>query len=256
MVTEITHLSYSSISSYLMCGRAWRFHYIDKVETLTAPALVFGSAFHAMAGRYIANGGDLSALWQESWAAQQERNSHIDWGIESPEALPDTGLRIAKSKSVVELLDGLRAQYRGDDPRCALEKRIELRVPGVPVPIIGYIDIITNNGIPGDFKTARRMWSDSQAADAMQSLFYLAALNQMGIIVPNWAFRHYVVTKTAKPDAKMFEVRHKFVEIFWLFEMIQEVWRGINAGVFVPNPGTWKCNPKCEYWSVCRGKAA
>jgi len=80
-VAEITHLSYSSINSYLMCGRAWKYHYIDKIETLTAPALVFGSAFHNMAEKYVANGGNLPALWQESWAAQQERDSRIDWGV-------------------------------------------------------------------------------------------------------------------------------------------------------------------------------
>jgi putative RecB family exonuclease len=256
-MADLNHLSYSSINSYLMCGRAWKYHYIDRIETLTAPALVFGSAFHAMAEKYVANGGNLPALWQESWAAQQERDSRIDWGVESPEGLGDTGQRIAKSASVVELLDSLRAQYRGDDPRCALEKRVELRVPGVPVPVIGYIDIITADGVPGDFKTAARMWSNSQAADAMQSLFYLAALNQSGVEVPDWAFRHYVFTKTTRPAAKMFEVKHKPSEIFWLFEMIQETWRGIDAGVFVPNPGTWKCSPKwCEYWGMCRGKGA
>lgn len=255
-MAELTHLSYSSINSYLTCGRAWKYHYIDKIETLTAPALVFGSAFHNMAEKYVANGGNLPALWQESWAAQQERDKRIDWGVESPEGLGDTGQRIAKSASVVELLDSLRAQYRGDDPRCALEKRVELRVPGVPVPVIGYIDIITTDGVPGDFKTASRMWSDSQAADAMQSLFYLAALNQEGVEVPDGTFRHYVFTKTSRPAAKTFEVRHKFSEIFWLFGMIAEAWRGIDAGVFVPNPGTWKCSPKwCEYWDICRGKA-
>jgi CRISPR/Cas system-associated exonuclease Cas4 (RecB family) len=211
-----------------------------------------------MAGRYITHGGDLPTLWQESWTAQQEeeeRATCIDWGVESPEGLADTGQRIAKSASVVELLDNLRAQYRGDDARCALEKKVELRVPGVPVPVIGYIDIITTDGIPGDFKTASRMWSDSQAADAMQSLYYLAALNQMSVVVPNWTFRHYVVTKTARPEAKTFEVKHNSNELFWLFEMIQEAWQGIEAGIFVRNPETWKCDSRwCSYWPICRGR--
>jgi CRISPR/Cas system-associated exonuclease Cas4 (RecB family) len=255
MPPEITHLSYSSISSYLLCGRAYRFHYIDQVETLTAPALVFGSAFHNMAERYIANGGELTSLWQEAWGAQQGNDSRIDWGIESAEGLADTGQRIARSKAVVELLDSLRAQYRADDPRCALEKRVELHVPGVPVPIIGYIDIITADGVPGDFKTAARMWSDGKADSELQPLFYLAALNQAGVEVPDWTFRHYVVSKTSRPDAKVFEVQHRPAEAFWLFEMIAEVWRGIEAGVFVPTPGTWKCNPRyCEYYALCRGK--
>ncbi len=175
---EIDHLSYSSTTLYLLCGRAWKYHYIDRIETPTAPALVFGSAFHGMAEHYIANGGELTELWQESWTTQCERESLIDWGVESQSGLDATGQRMAQSKAIAELLDNLRTQYDATNPRCAVEKKVTLNVPGVPVPIIGYIDIITADGIPGDLKTAGRMWSDTKASDSMQSLFYLAALNQ------------------------------------------------------------------------------
>jgi hypothetical protein len=44
-MTELDHLSYSSISSYLGCGQNWKFHYKDEIKTPTSPELVFGSAF-------------------------------------------------------------------------------------------------------------------------------------------------------------------------------------------------------------------
>ena len=238
-----------------MCGQGWRYHYIDKVDVPTAPALVFGSAFHGATEKYITDGGDLSALWQENWTAQCERNQSIDWGAESAEGLVDTGRRMVTAKPVTTLLDELRAQYDVTNEKCGVERKVTLSVPGVPVPVIGYIDFVGTDGIPGDFKTAGRMWSDSQAADSMQSLFYLAALNQAGIEVPGWKFRHYVFTKTAKPAAQTFEVAHKPSELFWLFQMIQAAWKGIEAEVYPLNPGTWKCSAKwCEYWHLCRGK--
>lgn len=43
---NIDHLSYSSISSFLTCGKAWKYRYIDKVQAPTSLSLVIGSAVH------------------------------------------------------------------------------------------------------------------------------------------------------------------------------------------------------------------
>ena len=44
----VDHLSYSSIQNYLMCGRHWKYQYVDKVESDKSDALLFGSAWHKM----------------------------------------------------------------------------------------------------------------------------------------------------------------------------------------------------------------
>jgi hypothetical protein len=257
---NLDHLSYSSLNTYLLCGHAWKLHYVDQVPTPTATALIMGSAFHDVAESYIKTGAPLEDLWRQSLDKQLERNADIAWGdgldpAMGQSAMNDDGLRMVKAKPVAAMLAMIRGNF--DAETCVIEKRVELRVPGVAVPIIGYIDVITKDGIPGDFKTAARMWSDGKADEELQPLFYLAALNQEGREVPGGTFRHYVFTKTAKPDAKMFEVQHKFSEVFWLFQMIQAAWRGIEAEAFPMNPTSWKCGPKyCEYYGMCRGKAA
>lgn len=248
----LDHLSYSSINTYLLCGRAWRRRYIDKEQTPTSSALVLGSAFHNAIEAAV-QGADLESQFQQSWLWQLERNPDVDWGQDTQSSVKATGERMVKSKSVQDLLGRLRENFDGDPEK--IEKRVELRVPGVPVPIIGYIDLITKDGVPGDFKTAARMWRDGKADEELQPLFYLAALNQAGIEVPGWMFRHYVFTKTTRPEAKVFEVQHKPSEIFGLFEIIKAAWRGIEAGVYLLNTSTWKCSPKyCEFWSTCRAK--
>ena len=256
--TELEHLSYSSISLYLLCPRAWKFRYVEKVAVSTSPALVFGSAFHETIEEYIAKQatGDLdtglSEIWERNWRAKLESEPDIDWGTESPDILAKDGKRILQTKEIVETLDELARNF---DEKSSLEKFVSLRVPGVPVPVVGYIDIITADGIPGDFKTAARAWGADKAQNETQSLFYLAALNQEGDDRHGWRFRHYVFTKTAKPRVQVLEHRHTAEEVFWLFENIASVWRGIEAGVFPCRPGTWKCSPKyCEFWTMCRGK--
>ena len=251
---NLDHLSYSSISSYLLCGHAWFLHYVQKVPVPTAPALVIGSAWHDTVEEHLRKGTDLGTAWGTAWRGQLERNPDIAWEVgENANTMAAVGERMAAAKLVKDMLAGVSDNF--DAEHGALERRVELHVPGVPIPVIGYIDIITKDGIAGDFKTAARMWSDAKAEGDLQSLFYLAALNQAGEATPRWAFRHYVVSKTQSPAGKMFEVEHTPGQMFWLFEMIESVWRAIDAEVYPKNYSTWKCGPKyCEYYPLCRGR--
>ena len=251
MMAGLQHLSYSSVSTYLLCGHAWYLRYVERVQVPTAPALVVGSAWHDAVEEHLRNGTDLGAAWAQAWRAQLERNPEVAWEVgETAETTATVGERMAAAKPVTNMLAEVRANFDG-----VLERRVELHVPGVPIPVVGYIDIVTKDGIPGDFKTAARMWSDGKAEDSLQPLFYLAALNQAGEHGHGWRFRHYVVTKAVKPTAKTFEVEHTPGQVFWLFEMIESVWRAIDAQVYPRNPSTWKCSPRyCEYYPLCRGR--
>ncbi len=248
---EPAHLSYSSISSYLLCGEAWRRRYVAGEQAPVSDNLVLGSAFHGAVESYLKGAPDLEAAFVQSWGQQLERNQNIAWESGVPEPTHDTGLRMVRAKPVKKLLDEVRQNF--DAEHGLIERRVELHVPGVPVPIIGYIDIVTKDGIPGDFKTAARMWADGKAEEEMQPLVYLAALNQEGINSHAWHFRHYVFSKGQSPSAKVFEVVHKPAEMLWMFSVIKSAWEGIRAGVFIKNPSTWKCVPKfCEYYASCR----
>lgn len=252
-MANIEHLSYSSVSAYLLCGEAWRRRYVVKEPAPVASSIVLGSAFHGAIEAYLKGAPDLEAAYEQAWAQQLERGQDVVWEDGQPDTVKADGLRMVRAKPIQELLDQLRANF--DPEHGPIERRVELRVPGVPVPIIGYVDVVTKDGIPGDFKTANRMWSDEKAGDELQPLFYLAALNQEGIQVPNWTFRHYVFSRGQHPSAKVFEVQRKPSEVFWLFERIQRAWEGIERSVYLVNPPDWKCSSRyCEYWIACRGK--
>lgn len=253
-MVDLDHLSYSSISAYLACPRAWEYRYVQKIKTTTAPALAFGSAFHATLEHVIRNRDSgypkpIGMVWHEKWS--EATKQEIAWNGETPEKLSNDGIRMFSCQETETLLNRLTPDMRDDKPM--LEHRCELHVPGVPIPIIGYIDIITNDGVPCDFKTAAKSWSQDQAAKESQPLFYLAALNQM-YGSTELRFRHYVWVKTKTPQVQTFEVMHTFGKVFRLFNTIQEVWQGITSGVFPCNTGTWKCGPKwCEFHDRCQG---
>lgn len=259
----IPYLSYSSISLYLNCPENWKRKYINKEPTRSTPALVFGSAFHATIENYIAakagkpiNGLSLKSipeLWDYNWKNKMEAEPNVDWGAEIPDDHRKEGLRILGNKDVQNLVDSIKPLI--DNDGLFMERKITLNVPGVPVPIIGYIDIMTADGVPGDFKTASSAWTDDKAREELQPLVYLAALNQAGRKVPHLTFHHYVVTKTKQPKVQIIEHKHTWDEIFWLFNLIQSVWKGIEREVYPLNPGSWLCSPKyCSFFSQCRGR--
>jgi putative RecB family exonuclease len=254
----IEYLSYSSINLFLTCSEAWRRKYIAKEPQSSSPALVFGSALHGTIEQYIANRqedmpieNDLYNLWAEKWAANQTLS--CEWGADTPEQHYNEGLRLLANPELRQMINRLTPLR--DDSGLFMERKIELRVPGVPVPIIGYIDIVTSDGIPGDFKTSAQMWTNDKAKAEIQPLVYLAALNQMGRNVPGLRFRHFVMTKTKQPKVQVIETSHTWDSIFWLYGLIQQVWRAIEAESYVVNPHAWLCGPKyCAAWSKCRGK--
>jgi hypothetical protein len=251
----IEHLSYSSISLYQTCGKAWQYRYIDKVNTATSPALVFGSAWHATVEAMIIDRPQLTGAnpierWRTAWNAQLEKNQNIDWGDATAESHFNEGVRMITDLGIQMTIENIRVG--GAD---SIERKIELNVPGVSVPVIGFIDVITEDGIPGDIKTSAKSWSDDKATSELQPLFYLAALSQAGYPVDGGRFKHYVFVKTKTPKVQVIEHAHNMKEMFFLFGMIQNVWKGIGAGVFVENPNCWMCNAQyCNYWQLCRGR--
>jgi len=256
----IDHLSYSSISAYNECGMFWKFRYVDKIATPANGNLAFGSAWHNTIEAYLTGQEkDLMKAWDENWQKQLEAN--VEWGADDPATLYNMGVRWINEKitgdsnsdTMTKFLDSIEPGRMGDT--YLVEKKVSLQVPGVDVPVIGYIDIITRDGVPGDFKTAGRSWTTDQAVGALQPLFYLGALNQEGIGVPDGRFRHYVFVKNKQLKIQIIETAHRIEELFFLFGVIAHTWKAIQAGVFVENPGSWKCKPGvCEFYNLCRGK--
>lgn len=244
----IEHLSYSSITMYLDCPEAWRRKYIAQEPTRKTSALAFGSAFHGTVERMIQKRSyDWTTIWSEEFGKAFQ---DVTWeDEETPEWHYNEGVRLLNHEDVKTAIQSIQPKSPEH-----IEKKVELRVPGVPVPVIGYIDIILADGTPADFKTSARSWTQDQANNSLQTLFYIAALNQAGLEV-NWKFKHFVFVKTKIPQVQVLEHSHTPGELFFLFEMIKRVWEGINKEFFPLNPTTWRCSEKyCDFFANCRGR--
>lgn len=256
----IEHLSHSSLALFHQCGRAWRFKYVEQQPTDSTPSLVFGTAFHGAIEQAIrlqhcgAAGPDApDRLWQDAWDAAVERTP-VAWGDVLPEQLGNEGYRLFASAPVQDLIPTLAPLV--DDAGPFIERRVEIRIPAVPVPVIGFIDLVGADGVPVDFKTSARAWTPHQAASEVQPLYYHTGLAQSGYRGnPEGRFRHVVFVKGRTPQVQVLETTHTPSELFWLAGVIREAWRAIDQGVFAPNPGgCFAYGRKCEFWGLCRGR--
>ena len=256
----IQSLSYSSISLYLNCGEAWRRKYVLQEPQPSSIQLMFGSAIHGSIEEYLSDAVQGRAqysptdLFPYKWRACLERDgASVQWGNDTPQQHENEGIRILGTRDVQQMIDKITPLV--DEQGAYIERQVILHVPGVPVPVIGYIDLITADGIPGDFKTSSARWTQDKAESELQPLFYLAGLHQMGHVVPGNRFRHFIITKTKKPEAQVIEHSHTWTEIMWLFGLIRRAWEGISREVFPVNPGAWLCSSKyCAAWQQCRGR--
>lgn len=231
----IEHLSHSSISTYLTCPRRWRFAYLDGLRPLPSGDQALGTAVHtalemALAEQHAGKTVDRLALWSQAW---ERKPAEIEWGNELPEVYENTGFRLLGSEAVKTVFSYLRPQVV--DGALMIEKRIELHVPGVDAPIIGFIDVIAEDGTVIDFKTAGRAWSVAQAQAETQPLVYLAALNQEGHPHTPGRFKHIVLTKTKTVQVQEIETERTLGELLWFMSVIADVWQGIKRGQFPKN---------------------
>lgn len=241
----IDHLSYSSISKYLKCGKQWKFRYIDKLQEESSEALLFGSAWHKMIREYLTmnNPGFLPA-WSKSFnQILEQENIAGDWFMDAD----ILGQRMLTSEKITKTIQGLSINPE------SLEMEIELHIPGVQVPVVGFIDMIDLDGIPIDIKTSSQKWTQERADADLQATFYLAALEQAGMVQLPAKFRFIVFTKTKHPDVQIIETVRTHADVFALYGLVNEVWQAIQREVFTPtDPSNWWCSHKyCGFWNVC-----
>lgn len=256
---ELDHLSYSSISMYQLCTRSWRFRYVEKAVGPVSAAALFGTAMHQtietlIRDRYEGRISNPQQLWVRTWEEQTTGcTSEIIWNGTTFAMYREDGIQMINHPDTIAFIRNFQPAVDAEGPM--IERRMELRVPGVPLPVIGYVDLIAEDGVPLDLKTSSRAWSAAKAAGETQPLFYLAALNQAGWSKLSYRFRHVVLVRSRPPRVQVFESGRQIDEIFHLLETIRQIWRAIESGAFPTNYQCWKCSPQwCEYWLACRGK--
>lgn len=272
----IKHLSVSKIEAYLKCPLAFKYRYIDKVPELTSPVLAAGSAFHAVvehglreraAGR-VPDPKDLDDRFEPAWDRQFEedakRPSFLGWR-EDPEDPTDRmkkEYRALVRLAATEVLPKISPWMLGRDPMIEHRVDLELSSPEGPFKLLGFIDLLGDDGVLRDWKTTRE-----EAPPTQEEAEYRRKKNARGWLqFAAYSFQTWPLTgQEDQPAQKIFMIRgpHPRVEYFdyvitqrhreWFLRVAAEVWVAIKRGLYVPNNTGWWCDARfCSFHSPCQ----
>ena len=226
MELKAKHLSYSSISLFSRCPREWWLRYQYGISSPPTPALSFGTAMHkTIQGALLLNGDILTAGRKfETNLVQACLKDSIRLGTNDKANLLKLGQDLLNEPIIQQMIGEIKVS--GPEQ---VEKKVEFLVPGVDLPVIGYIDIIDNNGHPYDIKTSAWDWDEARADAEIQPDFYLTALDLEGDHRHAGDFSHLIlVKKPDNPTAYMMDT-HRVGYQERVFALVQKTWDGIQS---------------------------
>jgi len=200
---------------------------------------------HRTVQQGLLNGGiddNVAGLFGE-WLKAAAAESNIRIFKSEFEMLTRTGENMLLDPIAQQIMNSIKSSTPEQ-----VEIKIEFQVPGVPFPVLGYIDLIDDDGRPYDIKTSRYDWEDGKAELEVQPDFYLTALDIAGDTRHQGNFTHLIMVKNEHAPSvyTMDTTRTGYRER--VFEMVQKMWAGVQAE-------EWKAETVRPACSNCRMKA-
>jgi hypothetical protein len=150
----VDHLSASAIGQFLTCPEQFRQERIAKIPKKRFLDGFIGSVFHdtvevnfhqKVETKIDQTLDQQMAAYKYVWAEQIEKEGEPEWK-EHPEKVEKLGAK---------MLTGFHSHIAPTIDPIAVEQRFEESVPGLPVPVVGYIDIEETARI-NELKTAKQ----------------------------------------------------------------------------------------------------
>jgi putative RecB family exonuclease len=247
-----THISPTSAQNYLSCSLRFWFEKVACIRKPVTPALHLGKAIHAaLQAFHLARwrGGDdsptaIAAAFELAFTTLEREEGPVRFDDETErEDNRKDGLRV-----IAAYLDSPEAMT--GKPR-AVEVRLREEIPGLSVPLVGAIDLVTGIFIPVDFKSATSRPDPAGAAFEHEiQLVSYQLLMEAAIDQEPPALDLVFLVKTKTPQiirisGRPADARRKQRVIALLETAVQ----GIAAGRFHPQPSmhcSW-----CQFKNEC-----
>jgi len=250
------HLSASAIAEYMECGLAYRFSRIDKLRPEFRPdSMEFGSCIHQtladfhqdrMTG-HIMTVDDLENRFEHHWTLRAGNNEDIHYK-------PDNSFE----KMLEEGKGLIRTYYENFKDQnltvLAIEEPFRFTIDRLPIPVIGVMDLVEEDEqgsvIITDFKTSAKSYNEDDVSRNFQLTLYHMNCRNNGFRDRNIVMKINCLVRTKTPQFKQYYTARTRIDEFRAAKKIQEVWKGISRGIFIPNDESWKCKD-CVYKIAC-----
>lgn len=265
----LPRISPTQIRAYQRCPLAYRYRFIDGLEAPPSPSSLLGHALHAaIEANYRSKRRTRSDL------ALSELHDTFDrvWEEGLPAEGDDARAPRAEFESTREegykILEFYRAQVAPSIRPHLIEHRFNLKLPGVPVPVAGQVDLIDQEGTVIDHKSSAHPYPQDYLDTDVQLFCYSAGYGvfRLGVKLkagelPPAAMlppaRMDIVIRGPEPALQRLNKRYNRPDLERLLGIVHDVAGAIGKGEYRPfwqieereNP--WRTCSGCEYFGIC-----
>ena len=254
----LSHLSASSLGTFLRCPRQFRLKYIDRIQpSFRASALAFGTAWHVAVGEHL-----LTSTITEPRPVDELHDLFV---LALDEQLDGDGPPVlfddAEDRDVlVSLGRRMLATFIERVPMPEEVRAVEVpfsidlidpETGEVLPPLVGSVDaLVVKNGelTVWELKSGKRKWPADQLAYDLQPTAYRVGMRVHGI--EDVELELLVTTKAKVPDVQLERLVRGRQDERDLIATAASVVRAVEAGVDHPVRG-WMCKG-CPYAGACR----
>lgn len=239
------HISVSQIKMYLHCPAQYYFHYVKGIQVPPKGSMVLGKAVHKALEYYFghklflgkpASTKDVLDVFSDYF--DKERIGAV-WDEEAG-AAKDDGAGLIKLY-ISELAPSITP--------LAVEHKFEVQIAGTT--LLGYIDLITTDGLIIDHKVSKRTPSENAASEDIQLSAYALGYRYLYGSLPQGVQFNYLVRNKVPKLVTRTAIRGE-KDLARLIKIIEGVATCISNSVFYENPEPVKCNSlMCGYLEVC-----
>ena len=261
---EGLHISYSQITTYMMCPMKFKFQYVKGLKPeLISAALPFGSSIHhALAILYKQlqathqppSSKDIQELFADRWDHEQEtkKDNVLMKAKESWDSLKDMGVKMISA--YYDYADSM-SMLIGENVVC-----VEQNFSGDlgEIAFIGVIDLILRDHKSKnlfhiiDHKTAARRYDETKIATDMQLTAYkwlLEKTNYLGAMADISLHWDVILKLKKEPKVERYTTVRNQRNLNIMQSRVKTILRAIESDIFYPIPG-WLC-ADCGFKQLC-----
>lgn len=241
------HLSVTQLKMFLRCPLQYEFRYIKGLKAPPSGAMTLGKSVHSTLEdnfrQKIRTKQDYSLEYWKDCFSDKWDNLAPDTNFrdnEKPGKLKDDGIRLLGHYHE-NLAPGIQ-------PR-DVERKFLVPFEYVRYPLLGYMDLIDENGYIIDHKVTKRSWPKGKQDTDLQLTAYSIAYRYLED-EDEKGLRLDVMVRSKEPKIQQLYTKRYESDIERFNKLLSYVSCSIENGVFYPNEN-YMC-PSCGYADLCR----
>lgn len=254
-------LHVSGLNMLSRCGEQFRFRHIEGIKTPPNVSLAIGSAVDESVTRNLTSKIDTGTLLDPAEVKDIARDALTrQWLDVEPNAEDaEEGMESGRDAAVDASVSLAELHHKIAAPTFApthVQRSWVLDIQGLPIQLVGTIDIQEGLTSIRDTKTSGKSPNKSTAETSLQLTTYALAVRQHDGAAPEKVVLDYLVRTPKRHDTKLvqLESRRTDADFPHLLERVYQASRVLESGLFTPAPlDAWWCSRTwCGYWDRCK----